>query len=102
MKKAIEKLEPFFTAPNEFNDVSRGKPVPHSLPEDKRKEVGLTRDTWKLEIVSDPATVEQWKEEARNLRTYVSVGEPPVAFQNEAEAERAQEGEDVRYDCLLY
>ncbi len=55
-----EKIEPFFTPPDEFRDVSRGKPVPHSLPEEKQREVGLTRDTWKLEVVADtekPATL---------------------------------------------
>ena len=41
-----------------------------------------------IEIVSDPAVVEQWKEEARNVRTFVSLREPPVTFQSEAEAER--------------
>jgi DMSO/TMAO reductase YedYZ molybdopterin-dependent catalytic subunit len=54
LKPAVDKLEPFFTRPAEFGDVSRGKPVPHSLPEDKRKEVGLTRDTWRLEVIADP------------------------------------------------
>ncbi|MBA4186637.1 MAG: hypothetical protein C0467_01325 [Planctomycetaceae bacterium] len=51
---AIGKLEPFFTPADEFRDVSRGKPVPHTLPEEKRREVGLTRETWQLEIISDP------------------------------------------------
>ncbi|HEX3149233.1 MAG TPA: molybdopterin-dependent oxidoreductase [Gemmataceae bacterium] len=51
---AVAKLEPYFTLPKDFQDVSRGKPVPHSLPEAKRKEVGLTRDTWKLEVIADP------------------------------------------------
>jgi len=51
---ALEKLEPYFTPPAEFRDVSRGRPIPHTLPEAKRREVGLTRDTWKLEVVSDP------------------------------------------------
>jgi DMSO/TMAO reductase YedYZ molybdopterin-dependent catalytic subunit len=51
---ALDKLEPYFTRPAEFQDVSRGTPVPHSLPEAKRKEVGLTRDTWRLEVFSDP------------------------------------------------
>src|SRR5437660_5440209 len=51
---AIETIEPYFTAPAEFRDVSRGKPIPHSLPEAKRIEVGLTRETWKLEVISDP------------------------------------------------
>src|SRR5919198_411490 len=51
---ALEKLEPSFPPPDEFRDVSRGKPIPHTLPEAKRREVGLTRDTWRLEVVSDP------------------------------------------------
>lgn len=53
LASAIEKLEAFFTPPKEFRDVSRGKPIPHSLPEEKKREVGLTRDTWKLEVISD-------------------------------------------------
>jgi DMSO/TMAO reductase YedYZ molybdopterin-dependent catalytic subunit len=51
---AIEKLEPYFTPPAKFQDVSRGNPVPHRLPEEKRREVGLTPETWFLELVSDP------------------------------------------------
>lgn len=57
---ALEKLEPFFATQAEFRDVSRGTPLPHKLPDDKKKEVGLVRETWKLEIVSDtdhPATL---------------------------------------------
>src|SRR4051812_3447359 len=60
LAKAIEKIEPYFTAPDDFQDVSRGKPLPHSIPLEKKKEVGLTRETWKLEIMSDlekPATI---------------------------------------------
>ncbi|HEY4281774.1 MAG TPA: hypothetical protein VGM62_01835 [Chthoniobacterales bacterium] len=42
-----------------------------------------------IENVSDPAAVEQWKEEARNLTTFVTLREePPVTFPNAAEAER--------------
>lgn len=52
--KAIEELEPYLTVQNEFQDISRGKPVPHSLSEEKKREVGMTRDTWKLEIITDP------------------------------------------------
>src|SRR5207248_871007 len=51
---ALEKLEPFFTPPAEFGDVSRGTPIPHKLSEEKRREVGLTRETWKLDVISDP------------------------------------------------
>jgi DMSO/TMAO reductase YedYZ molybdopterin-dependent catalytic subunit len=54
LAKAIAELEPFFTPPANFRDVSRGKPLPHSLPEEKKREVGLTRETWKLEVISDP------------------------------------------------
>lgn len=54
LRQAIEKLEAYFTNPADFVDVSRGKPVPHSLPAAKKKEVGLTRETWKMEVASDP------------------------------------------------
>lgn len=50
---AIARLESFFTKPDDFRDVSRGKPLPHSLPDEKKTEVGLARETWKLEVVSD-------------------------------------------------
>ena len=46
LAKAIADLEPFFTPQADFRDVSRGKPLPHSLPEEKKREVGLARDTW--------------------------------------------------------
>jgi DMSO/TMAO reductase YedYZ molybdopterin-dependent catalytic subunit len=52
--KAIEALEPYFTPAEKFRDVSRGKPLPHALSEEKKRAVGLTRETWKLEVVSDP------------------------------------------------
>jgi hypothetical protein len=42
-----------------------------------------------IEIVSNPAAVEQWKEQARNVTTYTVLGtEPPVTFKTSAEAER--------------
>lgn len=50
----VKALEPYFTEQDSFQDVSRGSPKPHSLPEEKRKEVGLTRETWKLEVIADP------------------------------------------------
>jgi DMSO/TMAO reductase YedYZ molybdopterin-dependent catalytic subunit len=55
LARVVEKLEPYFTTQDKFQDVSRGKPLPHSLPEAKKREVGLLRDTWKLEVISDPA-----------------------------------------------
>lgn len=44
-----------YLTPDElFGDVSRGDPLPHSIDEEKREQVGLTRDTWQLEVISDP------------------------------------------------
>src|SRR5262245_11495780 len=51
---ALEKLGPFFNSQAEFRDVSRGTPRPHSLSDEKRREVGLTRETWQLELIADP------------------------------------------------
>jgi hypothetical protein len=42
-----------------------------------------------IEVVSDPAVVEQWKEQARNVTTYhVKNADPAVSFPSSAEAER--------------
>ncbi|CAN5286014.1 hypothetical protein BH20VER2_BH20VER2_16020 [soil metagenome] len=42
-----------------------------------------------IDIVSDPAVVEQWKEQARSVTTYVAKDtDPPVTFGSVAEAER--------------
>jgi DMSO/TMAO reductase YedYZ molybdopterin-dependent catalytic subunit len=60
--KAGAQAEPYFTSPGDFRDVSRGKPLPHKLPEEKMRQVGMTRDTWKLEVISDadyPATIDK-------------------------------------------
>jgi DMSO/TMAO reductase YedYZ molybdopterin-dependent catalytic subunit len=54
MAKEMESLEPYFTPQSQFRDVSRGKPLPHSLSDDQKRAVGLTRETWQLEVVSDP------------------------------------------------
>lgn len=56
LEAAIGQLEPFMTSPSKFRDVSRGKPLPHTLPPEKKTEVGLTRETWKLEVISDTGT----------------------------------------------
>src|SRR5262249_46800274 len=42
LAKALERLEPYFTPQEKFRDVSRGKPLPHALSEDKKRQVGLT------------------------------------------------------------
>ncbi|MFN2508395.1 MAG: hypothetical protein ABR589_06445 [Chthoniobacterales bacterium] len=42
-----------------------------------------------IEIVSDPAVVEQWKEQARSVTSYTTkTQEPPITFKSAAEAER--------------
>ncbi len=46
--------DPYLTPQDSFRDVSRGKPVPHSLSEENRDAVGLTRQTWRLQVLSDP------------------------------------------------
>src|SRR3954467_9129269 len=52
--KAGALREPYFTPAEDFRDVSRGDPRPHSLPDERKRAVGLTRETWRLEVVSDP------------------------------------------------
>ncbi len=54
LAEAIRGLESYFTPQERFQDVSRGKPLPHSLPEEQKLAAGLTRETWKLEVISDP------------------------------------------------
>lgn len=54
LAEAVRNLESYLTPPAKFRDVSRGKPIPHTLPEERRREVGLTRDTWRLEVIADP------------------------------------------------
>jgi DMSO/TMAO reductase YedYZ molybdopterin-dependent catalytic subunit len=46
----------FLTKPDEFRDVSRGNPKPHSLKGEALVKARLTPETWRLEIVSDGST----------------------------------------------
>ncbi len=51
---------PFLTQSKDFNDVSRGSPVPHSLTGDALTAARLTPETWRLEIVAeDKATIDK-------------------------------------------
>ncbi|HEV3260662.1 MAG TPA: molybdopterin-dependent oxidoreductase [Gemmataceae bacterium] len=43
----------FLTNPNEFQDVSRGDPKPHTLKGEALVKARLTPQSWRLEIVSD-------------------------------------------------
>jgi DMSO/TMAO reductase YedYZ molybdopterin-dependent catalytic subunit len=54
LEAAIAGMEPLLTPPGKFRDVSRGKPIPHTLSEEQRVAAGLTRETWKLEVIADP------------------------------------------------
>ena len=46
----------FLTRPEEFRDVSRGKPKPYTLKGEALVQARLTPETWRLEIVSDGTT----------------------------------------------
>jgi len=55
MERALARLE-YLTPERKFGNVGRGKPPPHKHPEEKLRAVGLTRETWQLEVVPDPET----------------------------------------------
>ncbi|MDG2214268.1 MAG: molybdopterin-dependent oxidoreductase [Verrucomicrobiota bacterium] len=57
---ATEDLE-YLTTPNEFRTVERGKPLPYTLPLGKRLELGLERESWKLEVIADPKSNAQMR-----------------------------------------
>jgi DMSO/TMAO reductase YedYZ molybdopterin-dependent catalytic subunit len=46
----------FLTNPEEFRDVSRGNPKPHTLKGEALVKARLTAETWRLEIVADGGT----------------------------------------------
>lgn len=54
LQEAVGRLEPWFTAQEKFQDVSRGRPIPHTLNPEQLAEARLTRDTWRLEVLADP------------------------------------------------
>ena len=61
LAEAISKLE-YLTQEENFSNAGRGDPPPHTLPLEKRREVGLVPETWQLEVLPDPesnAEVEQ-------------------------------------------
>lgn len=46
----------YLTHDADFGTVERGNPLPYKQPEPKLREIGMTRDTWTLEVVPDLAT----------------------------------------------
>ena len=63
LQAAVDDLESWLTTQADFRDVSRGTPKPHSLPEEQKQQVGMTRDSWKLEVISDPDHPAKLKQE---------------------------------------
>ena len=53
LRDAVSKLE-YLTREEDFISYGRGEPPPYELPPEKLREVGLTRQTWQLEVVPDP------------------------------------------------
>ncbi len=74
LQAAVDTLETWLTVPEKFRDVSRGKPVPHTLPEETRQQVGLTRESWKLEVISDA------EQPARLRKTFTKVDNTALDF----------------------
>jgi DMSO/TMAO reductase YedYZ molybdopterin-dependent catalytic subunit len=73
----LAKLEPYFTSVEDFRDVSRGTPLPHSLSDAKKREVGLTRETWKLDVIGDadhpPKLTKQFMRKDRSALTFADL-----------------------------
>jgi hypothetical protein len=44
----------YLTPQDQFGDVERGNPLPYTLPLAARREIGMVRETWLLEIEADP------------------------------------------------
>jgi hypothetical protein len=60
LRAAIDELQRTYITPSEqFGTVERGDPLPYTLPPDKLREVGLVRETWRLEVVADPESNSQ-------------------------------------------
>ena len=55
---------PLLTKAEDFTDVSRGNPKPHTLTGDALVQARLTAETWRLEIVADTFTNDVVKEPA--------------------------------------
>jgi len=53
LAKAVSELE-YLTPADKFKVQRRGKPVLTEIPPERLPAIGLTRETWKLEILPDP------------------------------------------------
>lgn len=59
---------PLLTPADQFEDVSRGKPKPHSLQGEALLKARLTPETWRLEITADTSTHEGVSQAAQITR----------------------------------
>lgn len=59
-----EPARPFLTPADQFRDVSRGNPKPHTLKGDALVQARLTPETWRLEITADTTPLPGSKEVA--------------------------------------
>lgn len=55
LTKAVADWE-YLTKDADFGNVERGNPLPYTLPEPKLREIGMTRETWRLEVLPDIST----------------------------------------------
>ena len=53
LAELVKDLE-YLTAQAAFRTVERGSPLPYKLPPEKLKAAGLTRESWRLEVIADP------------------------------------------------
>ena len=61
---------PILTAGEDFYDVSRGNPKPHTLKGEALVEARLTPETWRLEMVADPMVNDLVKEPASVTKAF--------------------------------
>lgn len=60
LSNAVDELQSQYITPgDDFGTVERGDPLPYTLPPERLREVGLTRETWRLEVVADPESNSQ-------------------------------------------
>lgn len=69
---------PFFTAADDFYDVSRGKPKPFTLTGDALVEARLTPETWRLDITADAFTEPPDIKEAAQIEKTVTLDLPTL------------------------
>ena len=53
LRKLIAELK-YLTPSDKFRNVERHRPLPYKRPLKERLELGLERETWKLEVIPDP------------------------------------------------